>query len=152
VAPPGFERETEIVVARALTSVATEADFWFYYWCNLHEQVKNAFCYRKLFWTFTFWKNCSKDGFKFFKENYIAAFFFFLKATMWKLFLWIKKIWFYYWCNLQEQVKKAFCYQKLFLTAKLLPFFSKDNKWKVYISLRKKAFDLINSELSLMYV
>ena len=27
VAPPGFERETEIVVARALTSVATEADY-----------------------------------------------------------------------------------------------------------------------------
>ena len=26
VAPPGFERETEIVVARALTSVATRAD------------------------------------------------------------------------------------------------------------------------------
>ena len=26
VAPPGYERETEIVVARALTSVATEAD------------------------------------------------------------------------------------------------------------------------------
>ena len=26
VAPPGFERETEIVVVRALTSVATEAD------------------------------------------------------------------------------------------------------------------------------
>ena len=29
VAPPGFERETEILVARALTSVATEADFKF---------------------------------------------------------------------------------------------------------------------------
>ena len=30
VAPPGFERETEIVVARALTSVATEADLWWF--------------------------------------------------------------------------------------------------------------------------
>ena len=30
VAPPGFERETEIVVARALTSVATEADYYIF--------------------------------------------------------------------------------------------------------------------------
>jgi hypothetical protein len=30
VALPGFERETEIVVARALTSVATEADLWWF--------------------------------------------------------------------------------------------------------------------------
>ena len=26
---------------------------------NLQEQVKNAFCYQKLFWPFTVWINCS---------------------------------------------------------------------------------------------
>ena len=30
VTPPGLERETEIIVARALTSVATEADLWWF--------------------------------------------------------------------------------------------------------------------------
>ena len=28
---------------------------------NLHEQVKKAFCYQKLFWPFTVWINCSSD-------------------------------------------------------------------------------------------
>ena len=28
---------------------------------NLQEQVKKAFCYQKLFWTFTVWINCSSD-------------------------------------------------------------------------------------------
>ena len=28
---------------------------------NLQEQVKKAFCYHKLFWTFTVWINCSSD-------------------------------------------------------------------------------------------
>ena len=28
---------------------------------NLKEQVKKAFCYQKLFWTFTVWTNCSSD-------------------------------------------------------------------------------------------
>ena len=28
---------------------------------NLHEQVKKAFCYEKLFWPFTVWINCSSD-------------------------------------------------------------------------------------------
>ena len=28
---------------------------------NLQEQVKNAFCYQKLFWPFTVWINCSID-------------------------------------------------------------------------------------------
>ena len=28
---------------------------------NLQEQVKNAFCYQKLFWPFTVWINCSSD-------------------------------------------------------------------------------------------
>ena len=28
---------------------------------NLKEQVKKAFCYQKLFWTFTVWINCSND-------------------------------------------------------------------------------------------
>ena len=28
---------------------------------NLQEQVKKAFCYQKLFWTFTVWTNCSSD-------------------------------------------------------------------------------------------
>ena len=28
---------------------------------NLQEQVKKAFCYRKLFWPFTVWINCSSD-------------------------------------------------------------------------------------------
>ena len=28
---------------------------------NLHEQVKKAFCYQKLFWPFSVWINCSSD-------------------------------------------------------------------------------------------
>ena len=28
---------------------------------NLQEQVKQAFCYQKLFWPFTVWINCSSD-------------------------------------------------------------------------------------------
>ena len=28
---------------------------------NLREQVKEAFCYQKLFWPFTVWINCSSD-------------------------------------------------------------------------------------------
>ena len=28
---------------------------------NLQEQVKNAFCYQKMFWPFTAWINCSSD-------------------------------------------------------------------------------------------
>ena len=28
---------------------------------NLQEQVKKAFCYQKLFWSFTVWINCSND-------------------------------------------------------------------------------------------
>ena len=28
---------------------------------NLQEQGKKAFCYQKLFWTFTVWTNCSSD-------------------------------------------------------------------------------------------
>ena len=28
---------------------------------NLQEQVKKAFCYHQLFWTFTIWINCSAD-------------------------------------------------------------------------------------------
>jgi hypothetical protein len=28
---------------------------------NLQEQVKKAFCYQKLFWSFTVWINCSSD-------------------------------------------------------------------------------------------
>ena len=28
---------------------------------NLQEQDKKAFCYQKLFWPFTVWKNCSSD-------------------------------------------------------------------------------------------
>ena len=32
---------------------------------NLQEQVKKAFCYQKLFWPFTVWKNCCSDLKKF---------------------------------------------------------------------------------------
>ena len=28
---------------------------------NLQVQVKKAFCYKKLFWPFTVWTNCSSD-------------------------------------------------------------------------------------------
>jgi hypothetical protein len=28
---------------------------------NLQEQVKKAFCYQKLFWSFTVWIDCSSD-------------------------------------------------------------------------------------------
>ena len=32
---------------------------------NLQEQVKTAFCYKKLFWPFTVWINCSQNVCKF---------------------------------------------------------------------------------------
>ena len=39
---------------------------------NLHEQVKKAFCYQKLFWPFTVWINCSCD-LKFFENSQPSA-------------------------------------------------------------------------------
>ena len=39
---------------------------------NLQEQVKKAFCYQKLFWTFTVWINCSSD-LKIFKNSRPSA-------------------------------------------------------------------------------
>ena len=48
VAPPGFERETEIVVARALTSVATEADYLTF----LKKKLNQKLVIRRKFWIF----------------------------------------------------------------------------------------------------
>ena len=39
---------------------------------NLQEQVKKAFCYQKLFWPVTVWKNCSSN-LKFFENSRHSA-------------------------------------------------------------------------------
>ena len=39
---------------------------------NLQEQVKKAFCYQKLFWSFTVWINCSSD-LKVFANSWLSA-------------------------------------------------------------------------------
>jgi hypothetical protein len=39
---------------------------------NLQEQVKKAFCYKKLFWPFTVWINCSSD-LKHFANSWLSA-------------------------------------------------------------------------------
>ena len=49
---------------------------------NLQEQVKNAFCYQKLFWPFTVWINCSSDLKKFANSQPSASNF---KKISWSL-------------------------------------------------------------------
>ena len=39
---------------------------------NLQEQVRKAFCYQKLFWSFTDWTNCS-SGLKMFANSWPSA-------------------------------------------------------------------------------
>ena len=40
---------------------------------HLQEQVKKAFCYQKLFWSFTVWINCSSDLKKFANSQPLAS-------------------------------------------------------------------------------
>ena len=86
---------------------------------NLQEQVKKAFCDQKLFWTFTVWINCSCDLKNFANSRPSASNFKKNSESLEFLFFFN----FHLNCsnssslrNLQEQVKKAFCYQKLFWT------------------------------------
>ena len=56
---------------------------------NLQEQVKKAFCYQKLFWTFAVWINCSSD-LKFFVNSRPSALnFTSFSRTLERFFLWV---------------------------------------------------------------
>ena len=54
---------------------------------NLQEQVKKSFCYPKLFWPFTVWKNCSSDLKNFANSRPSASNFKFFSLSLQEFFL-----------------------------------------------------------------
>ena len=54
---------------------------------NLQEQVKKAFCYQKLFWSFTVWINCSSDLKNFANSRPSASNFKFFSRSLEQFFL-----------------------------------------------------------------
>ena len=57
-----------------------------YLW-NLQEQVRKAFCYQELFWTFAVWTNCSSDLIFFANSRPSALNFIFFSITRTFFFL-----------------------------------------------------------------